>query len=56
MLQMRNDRKVPKHLLRPAFSSIVVAVLVITVVFSMIESIESTNRAFLEVFMLRPTI
>jgi hypothetical protein len=51
-----NDRKVPKHIFSPAFSSISIAVLVITAVFSMIESIESTNRAFLEVFELRSMI
>jgi hypothetical protein len=50
MLQTRNDRKLPKHIFRPAFSSI--AVLVITIIFSMIESVESTNRAFLKVFVL----
>jgi hypothetical protein len=43
---MRNDRKVPKHLFRPAFSSVVV--LIITGIFSIIDSIESTNRAFLK--------
>jgi hypothetical protein len=48
--------KVPNHLFRPAFSSVSIAVLVITAVFSMIESVESINRAFLEVFILRPTI
>jgi hypothetical protein len=53
-LQTRNDRKVPKHLFSPAFSS--VAVLVIITIFSMNEPIESTNRAFLKVFMLSPTI
>jgi hypothetical protein len=53
---MRNDRKVPKHLFRPTFSSISVAVLIVTAIFSMIESIESTNRAFLKVFILGPTI
>jgi hypothetical protein len=42
MLQMRNVRKVPKHLFRPGFS--------------MIELVESTNRAFVEVFILGPTI
>jgi hypothetical protein len=51
---MRNDRKVPKHLFRPAFSF--VAVLIITAVFSTIESVESTNRAFLKVFILSPMI
>jgi hypothetical protein len=53
---MRNDRKVPKHLFWPAFSSVSVVVLVIVVVYSTIESIESTNRAFLKVFVLGPTI
>jgi hypothetical protein len=53
---MGNDRKVPKSLFRPAFSSVSVVVLIITTVFSTIESVESTNRAFLEVFILRPTI
>jgi hypothetical protein len=53
---MRNDRKVPKHLFRLSFSYVSVVVLVITTVFSMIESVESTNRAFLEVFVLWPTI
>jgi hypothetical protein len=53
---MRNNRKVPKHLFRPAFSSISVAVLVITAVFSTIESVEFTNRAFLEVFILMSMI
>jgi hypothetical protein len=56
MLQMRNDRKVPKHIFRPAFSSVSVAVLIITVVFSMIKSVESANRAFVKVFILGPTI
>jgi hypothetical protein len=51
---MRNDRKVSEHLFRLAFFS--VAVLVITAVFSTIESIESINRAFLKIFILRPTI
>jgi uncharacterized membrane protein len=36
--------------------SVSVVVLIITTIFSMIESIESTNRAFLEVFVLRYTI
>jgi hypothetical protein len=36
-LQMRNDRKVPKHLFRPALSS--VAIVVITAIFPMIESV-----------------
>jgi hypothetical protein len=53
---MRNDRNVLKHLFRPAFSSISVVVLIITVIFSMIESIESINRAFLEVFILKSKI
>jgi hypothetical protein len=53
-LQMRNDRKVSKHLFRPAFSS--VTVLVITAIFSMIEPTESTNMAFLKVFILSTTI
>jgi hypothetical protein len=53
MLQMRNDRKLSKHFFRPAFSSVSVAVLVITTIFSTIESVESTNRAFLKVFILR---
>jgi uncharacterized membrane protein len=44
------------YLFRPIFSSVSIAVLIITAVFSMIESIESTNRAFPEVFVLRPTI
>jgi hypothetical protein len=35
----------------PTFSS--VAVLIITIVFSMIESVESINRAFHKVFILR---
>jgi hypothetical protein len=48
---MRNDRKVAKHLFRAAFSFVSVAVLVITVVISIIESVKSTNRAFLEVFI-----
>jgi hypothetical protein len=52
MLQMRNDRKVPKHLFRPAFPSVSIEVLIITIVFSMIESVESTNRSFLKVFVL----
>jgi hypothetical protein len=56
MLQMRNGRKEPKHLFRPAFSSISVAVVIMTAVFSMIKSIESTNRAFLDVFILRSMI
>jgi hypothetical protein len=39
MLQMRNDRNVPKHLFRPTFSSVYVsvAVLITTSVFSTIE-------------------
>jgi hypothetical protein len=53
-LQMRNDRKVPKHLFRSIISS--VAVLIITAIFSMIESVESTNRAFLKIFILSPMI
>jgi hypothetical protein len=53
---MRNDRKVPKHFFRPAFSSVSVAVLIITTIFSMIELVESTNRAFLQVFVLRSMI
>jgi hypothetical protein len=53
---MRNNRKVPKHLFRVAFSSISIVVLFITAVFSIIESVESTNRAFLKVFVLEPTI
>jgi hypothetical protein len=55
-LQMRNDKKVLKHLFRPAFSSISVAVLVITVFFSMIKSVKSINRAFLKVFVLMTMI
>jgi uncharacterized membrane protein len=55
-LQTMNDRKVSKHLFRLTFSSVSVAVLVITTIFSMIESVESTNRVFLEVFILRSTI
>jgi hypothetical protein len=51
---MRNDRKVPKQLFSPAFSFL--AILVITAIFSMIESIESTNRAFLKVFVFSPMI
>jgi hypothetical protein len=39
---------------RPPISS--VAVLVITAIFSMIESVEFTNRAFSKVFILIPTI
>jgi hypothetical protein len=53
---MRNDRKTPKHLVRPAFSFVSITVLVIIAVFSTIESVEPTNRAFLEVFVLRFTI
>jgi hypothetical protein len=56
MLQIRNDRKVLKHLFRPAFSFVSVVVLIITIVFSMIESAESTNRAFIKFFVLRLTI
>jgi hypothetical protein len=56
MLQTRNDRKVPKQIFRSVFFSIFVVVLVITAVFSMIELVEFTNRAFLEVFVLRSTI
>jgi uncharacterized protein YqhQ len=55
-LQMRNDRKVSKLLFRPTFSFVFVAVLIITVIFSMIESTESTNRALIKVFVLRPMI
>jgi hypothetical protein len=51
---MRNDRKVTKHLFKSAIAY--VAVLVITAIFSTIESLESTNRAFLKVFILIPTI
>jgi hypothetical protein len=40
---MRNDRKVAKHLFRPAFFS--VSVVVFIIYFFMIESVESTNRA-----------
>jgi hypothetical protein len=53
-LQMRNDRKVAKHLFRSAFYSI--AVLIINAIFSTIESVEFTNRAFLKVFILSPMI
>jgi hypothetical protein len=53
---MRNDRKLRKHLFRYVFSSVSVAVLIITGVFSLIELIKSTNRAFIKVFVLRPTI
>jgi hypothetical protein len=53
-LQTRNDRKVPKHLIRPTFSFVLV--LIITIVFSMIESVESTNKEYLKVFVLNPTI
>jgi hypothetical protein len=53
MLQTRNDRKVPKHLFRPAFSSVSIVVLVMTAIFSTIELNESTNRAFLKVYVLR---
>jgi hypothetical protein len=51
---MRNDRKVPKHLFRPTFSSI--EVLIITVIFSTIELVESTNRmqSFLHVWIFSP--
>jgi hypothetical protein len=51
---MRNDRKVPKHLFRHALSSIVI--IVITTIFPMIELIKFTNRTFLKVFILLPTI
>jgi hypothetical protein len=54
ILQTKNDRKVPKHLFRPAFSSVVI--LIITAVFSTIESVESRNTAFLKVFVLSPKI
>jgi hypothetical protein len=53
-LQTRNGRKVPKPLFRPAISSIVA--FVITTIFSIIELVESTNRAFLKVFILIPMI
>jgi hypothetical protein len=53
---MSNDRKVPKYLFRPTFSSIYVVVLIIIVVFSTIELVKSTNREFLKVFVLRSTI
>jgi hypothetical protein len=56
MLQTMNDRKLLKRHFRPAFSSISVAVLIIITVFSMIESVKSTNRVFLRVFILRPRI
>jgi hypothetical protein len=46
--------KYEKHFFRLTFSS--VAVLFITTIFSMIESVESTNRTFLKVFVLRFTI
>jgi hypothetical protein len=55
MLQTRNDMKVQKHLFR-TFSSVSVAVLITNAIFSTIELVESTNRAFLKVFILRPTI
>jgi hypothetical protein len=51
---MRNDKNVLKYLSRLAFSF--VAVLIITTTFSTIESVESTNKAFLKVFVLSPTI
>jgi hypothetical protein len=51
MLQMGNNRKVPKHLFRPSFS-----VLVIIAIFSMIELVKSTNRSFLKIFVLSPMI
>jgi hypothetical protein len=54
MLQTRNDRKILKHLFRPTISS--VAVLIIIAIFSMIESVESTDRAFLKVFIVIPMI
>jgi hypothetical protein len=56
MLQLRNDRIVPKHIFRLAFSFVFVAVLIITMVFSTIELVESTNMTFLEVFVLRSRI
>jgi hypothetical protein len=54
LLQTRKDRKVPKHLFKHAFCS--VAILVITAIFSTIKLVESTNTAFLKVFILSPTI
>jgi hypothetical protein len=51
-LQMRNDRKVSKHLFRPAISS--VAVLITTTIFSTIELIKFTNRAFVKVVIVIP--
>jgi hypothetical protein len=51
---MHNDRKVPKHLFRPAISSVVV--LVTTAIFSMLESIETINRGLRKVFILTPMI
>jgi hypothetical protein len=53
-LQTRNDRKVTKHLFRSTFYSISIASLIITAVFFTIEMVESTNRAFINVFVLRP--
>jgi hypothetical protein len=46
--------KVPKHLFRHALSSIVI--IVITTIFPMIELVKFTNRTFLKVFILLPTI
>jgi hypothetical protein len=43
-----------QNIFRPTISS--VAVVVITAIFSMIASVESTNRAFLKVFILIHTI
>jgi hypothetical protein len=53
-LQTRNDRKVLKHIFRPALSS--VAIVIIIAIFPTIESVKSTNRAFLKLFILLPTI
>jgi hypothetical protein len=51
----RMIEKYQNTFLGPHFS-VSVAILVITAVFSTIESVESTNRAFLEVFVLKSTI
>jgi hypothetical protein len=48
--------KYPNTFFMHVFSSISVAVLIIMTIFSMIESIGSTNQVFLKVFVLKPTI
>jgi hypothetical protein len=48
-------RKYKNTFLGP-FLYVSIAVLIMNAIFSTIESVESTNRLFLKVFILRPTI